>query len=60
MVCFDREESARLWEKREDEWRREREAREALMQQVIHDRRQQIGEKLAALRQRQLDALKCA
>ena len=41
MACF-RDEAARIWEKREAEWARERKARERLMQEVRTDQRNPI------------------
>ena len=52
------EESARLWARREDEWRKEREARDALMQQVLNERRTQLEKKLTDLRKMQLETFR--
>lgn len=34
-MCFPREEAKEMWEKREAEWARERNARDRLMSEVI-------------------------
>ena len=39
------DEAAKEWDKRNEEWKRESEAREALMRQVLEERQQQIEEK---------------
>ena len=40
-MCL-RDEAARIWDKREAEWARERKARERLMQEVGNDQRNPI------------------
>ncbi|XP_067935044.1 trichoplein keratin filament-binding protein-like [Watersipora subatra] len=51
------EEASRIWSEREDEWRREREARQRLMQDVLAGRQEQIREKMAELRKKQQESL---
>nr|XP_014345958.1 PREDICTED: trichoplein keratin filament-binding protein isoform X2 [Latimeria chalumnae] len=52
-----REEAKRVWEKREAEWERERQARERLMQEVLTGRQVQIQERIEANRQAQEESL---
>ena len=49
-----REEAARMWERREREWRREREARERLMSEVLAERQGQLCEKMKTLKLQQV------
>ncbi|KAI0240573.1 hypothetical protein LSAT2_008702 [Lamellibrachia satsuma] len=51
------DEAARIWEKRESEWARERQARERLMQEVLGERQRQISEKMDMVRQQQEESL---
>ncbi|THD23403.1 Trichoplein keratin filament-binding protein [Fasciola hepatica] len=50
-------EAARLWSRREEEWRKETEARQKLLQDVLKERRDQIYQKLEDNRRRQHDEL---
>lgn len=52
------EEAAKVWQKREAEWDRERRAREKLMKEVFAVREGQIGEKVAAVRKAREESLK--
>ncbi|XP_005108740.1 trichoplein keratin filament-binding protein [Aplysia californica] len=51
------DEAARMWQKRESEWERERQARQRLMAEVLESRQEQIGEKLEELRHQQEESL---
>ncbi|KAL5016433.1 hypothetical protein ScPMuIL_006022 [Solemya velum] len=51
------DEAARMWQKRDAEWEKERRARERLMNEVIQDRQQQIGEKMEVVRLQQEESL---
>ena len=46
-----------MWQKREGEWERERQARQRLMAEVLESRQAQIGEKLDELREQQEESL---
>uniref|UniRef100_A0A4X2KIZ7 Trichoplein keratin filament-binding protein n=1 Tax=Vombatus ursinus TaxID=29139 RepID=A0A4X2KIZ7_VOMUR len=54
-----REEAKRMWEKREAEWERERQARDRLMKEVLAERQHQLQEKIELNRRAQQEALKC-
>ncbi|XP_041347757.1 trichoplein keratin filament-binding protein-like [Gigantopelta aegis] len=51
------DEAARMWQKREAEWEKEKQARERLMQEVLESRQQQICVKLDELHRRQVESL---
>ncbi|XP_050408126.1 trichoplein keratin filament-binding protein [Patella vulgata] len=51
------EEAARVWQKREAEWEREKQARERLMGEVLAVRQDQILDKLEALRKQQEESI---
>jgi trichoplein keratin filament-binding protein len=51
------DEAAKEWDKRNEEWKRESEAREALMRQVLEERQQQIEEKFNILSEKKRDSL---
>ncbi|KAM4827621.1 trichoplein keratin filament-binding protein [Thomomys bottae] len=53
-----REEAKEMWEKREAEWARERNARDRLMREVLMGRQQQIREKIEQNRRAQEESLK--
>nr|XP_039261787.1 trichoplein keratin filament-binding protein-like [Styela clava] len=48
-----REEARQVWEKREEEWRREREARERLMRDVLDERSDQLAYNMEENRRKQ-------
>ena len=48
-IFVRREEAAKEWSRREQQWQREKEAREKLMRQVIREREEQVMHKLQAL-----------
>ena len=50
---FEREEAAKQWARREQEWDREKDLREKLMRQVMDERQEQVMEKLQALKEQQ-------
>jgi len=52
-LLFEREEAAKQWSRREQEWNHEKELREKLMRQVLDQRHEQITEKLEILKQQQ-------
>ncbi|XP_073485738.1 trichoplein keratin filament-binding protein [Aquarana catesbeiana] len=52
-----REEARQVWEKREAEWERERNARNRLMKEVLHGRQLQIKEQIEQNRQAQRESL---
>merc|ERR1719309_1309184 len=52
------EEAARVWQKREAEWERERVAREKLMDEVFRVREEQLEAKVAVVRQQRQETLK--
>lgn len=53
-----REEAKEMWEKREAEWARERNARDRLMSEVLTGRQQQIQEKIEQNRRAQEESLR--
>ncbi|XP_033747698.1 trichoplein keratin filament-binding protein-like [Pecten maximus] len=52
------DEAARMWQKRDAEWEREKKARERLMQEVLDDRQQQIVTRIEENREQQELSLK--
>lgn len=50
LEAMYQEEAARVWQKREAEWERERIAREKLMEEVFKVREDQLDEKVAKVR----------
>ncbi|OWF44310.1 Trichoplein keratin filament-binding protein [Mizuhopecten yessoensis] len=52
------DEAARMWQKRDAEWEREKKARERLMQEVLDDRQQQIETRIEENREQQELSLK--
>lgn len=52
-----REEAAKQWARREQEWDREKDLREKLMRQVLDEREQQVMDKLQALKEQQQETL---
>ena len=57
-LCFSREEAARMWHKREQEWEKERAARERLMKEVLQKRQAQLDQKMELLRDCQKESIK--
>uniref|UniRef100_A0A8C8VKE5 Trichoplein keratin filament-binding protein n=1 Tax=Pelusios castaneus TaxID=367368 RepID=A0A8C8VKE5_9SAUR len=53
-----REEAKHVWEKREEEWERERKARDRLMNEVLAGRQRQIQEKMELNRHAQEESVK--
>ncbi|KFP29556.1 Trichoplein keratin filament-binding protein, partial [Colius striatus] len=53
-----REEAIKMWEKREEEWEREKAAREHLMKEVLAGRQWQIRQKLESNRRAQEESIK--
>uniref|UniRef100_F6SVU9 Trichoplein keratin filament-binding protein n=1 Tax=Monodelphis domestica TaxID=13616 RepID=F6SVU9_MONDO len=53
-----REEAKQMWEKREAEWEKERQARDRLMKEVLTERQHQLKEKIELNRRAQEEALK--
>ncbi|NWX21876.1 TCHP protein, partial [Aegotheles bennettii] len=53
-----REEARKVWEKREEEWEREKVARDRLMSEVLAGRQRQIQEKMELNRQAQEESIK--
>uniref|UniRef100_A0A670ZYB0 Trichoplein keratin filament-binding protein n=1 Tax=Pseudonaja textilis TaxID=8673 RepID=A0A670ZYB0_PSETE len=53
-----REEARQVWEKREEEWGRERKARDRLMAEVLAEREQQIQQKVEQNRQAQQESVR--
>ena len=53
-----RDEAARMWQKRDAEWERERLARERLMTEVLDERKLQIEQKMSEVRKRHEESLK--
>ncbi|KFQ12627.1 Trichoplein keratin filament-binding protein, partial [Leptosomus discolor] len=53
-----REEAKRVWEKREEEWKREKAARDRLMKEVLAGRQRQIQEKMELNRRAQEESIK--
>ncbi|XP_053135022.1 trichoplein keratin filament-binding protein isoform X1 [Hemicordylus capensis] len=54
-----REEAKQVWAKREEEWARERKARDRLMAEVLAERAGQIQEKMERNRQAQEESVQC-
>eukprot|EP00731_Ephydatia_muelleri_P023219 Em0015g802a len=57
MDVLYQEEAARMWEKREAEWRRETSARQKLMNEVLQEREQQIEDRLDVAKSKQLETI---
>ncbi|NXF32354.1 TCHP protein, partial [Nyctibius bracteatus] len=53
-----REEAKKMWEKREEEWEREKKARDRLMKEVLAGRQRQIQEKMELNRRAQEESIK--
>ncbi|NXM41186.1 TCHP protein, partial [Gymnorhina tibicen] len=53
-----REEAKKIWEKREEEWAREKAARDRLMNEVLAGRQRQIQEKMELNRRAQAESIK--
>ncbi|NXD50788.1 TCHP protein, partial [Corvus moneduloides] len=53
-----REEAKKMWEKREEEWEREKKARDLLMNEVLAGRQRQIQEKMELNRRAQEESIK--
>ncbi|XP_071301359.1 trichoplein keratin filament-binding protein isoform X2 [Agelaius tricolor] len=53
-----REEAKKMWEKREEEWEREKVARDRLMSEVLAGRQRQIQEKMELNRKAQAESIK--
>ncbi|NXQ74878.1 TCHP protein, partial [Quiscalus mexicanus] len=53
-----REEAKKMWEKREEEWEREKVARDRLMSEVLAGRQRQIQEKMELNRRAQAESIK--
>uniref|UniRef100_A0A8D2MZ77 Trichoplein keratin filament-binding protein n=1 Tax=Zonotrichia albicollis TaxID=44394 RepID=A0A8D2MZ77_ZONAL len=53
-----REEAKKIWEKREEEWEREKGARDRLMSEVLAGRQRQIQEKMELNRRAQAESIK--
>ncbi|XP_065594802.1 trichoplein keratin filament-binding protein [Cyrtonyx montezumae] len=53
-----REEARKVWEKREEEWEREKRARDRLMKEVLAGRQRQIQEKMELNRRAQEESIK--
>ncbi|NXQ36397.1 TCHP protein, partial [Alaudala cheleensis] len=53
-----REEAKKIWEKREEEWEREKLARDRLMSEVLAGRQRQIQEKMESNRRAQEESIK--
>jgi trichoplein keratin filament-binding protein len=51
------DEAAKMWDKRNAEWERERVARERLMSEVLDERKKQIEEKYAIVQQKKIESL---
>ncbi|XP_066465936.1 trichoplein keratin filament-binding protein [Tiliqua scincoides] len=54
-----REEAKQVWQKREEEWEKERQARDRLMVEVLAERERQIQEKMELNRLAQEESVKC-
>jgi len=52
-----REEARRMWEKREEEWSRERNARKMLMDQVLNERNEQMKIRSEKIREKQKELI---
>ncbi|XP_076473107.1 trichoplein keratin filament-binding protein-like [Babylonia areolata] len=57
METLFQDEAARMWQKREGEWERERQARQRLMDEVLEGRQEQIADKLEEVKRRQQESL---
>merc|ERR1719215_801533 len=57
MDILYREEARRMWQKREEEWSRERNARKKLMDQVLNERRVQIETRSEKIREKQRELI---
>jgi N12 class adenine-specific DNA methylase len=53
ILLFEREEAAKQWSRREQEWNHDKESREKLMHQLLNERQKQINEKLQTLKEQQ-------
>ncbi|XP_046575008.1 trichoplein keratin filament-binding protein-like isoform X2 [Haliotis rubra] len=51
------DEAARMWQKREADWEKEKQARERLMQEVLASRQEQISDKMLVIQQREEEIL---
>ncbi|NWR60302.1 TCHP protein, partial [Bucorvus abyssinicus] len=58
LQTFFREEAKKVWEKREEEWEREKAARDRLMNEVLTGRQRQIQEKMELNRRAQEESIK--
>jgi len=58
LEAMYQEEAARVWQKREAEWERERIAREKLMEEVFRVREEQLDVKVATVRKQRQEALR--
>uniref|UniRef100_A0A8C4XMZ4 Trichoplein keratin filament-binding protein n=1 Tax=Falco tinnunculus TaxID=100819 RepID=A0A8C4XMZ4_FALTI len=58
LQTFFREEAKKVWEKREEEWGREKAARDRLMNEVLAGRQRQIQEKMELNRRAQEESIK--
>lgn len=58
LEAMYQEEAARVWQKRETEWERERIAREKLMEEVFRVREEQLDDKVATVRKQRQQALR--
>ncbi|KFO87521.1 Trichoplein keratin filament-binding protein, partial [Buceros rhinoceros silvestris] len=58
LQTFFREEAKKVWEKREEEWEREKAARDRLMNEVLAGRQRQIQEKMELNRRAQEESIK--
>ena len=60
LCCMlQREEALRMWNKREAEWEKERQARERLMNDVLAERQKQIDTKIELLEEKQVRMYVC-
>ncbi|KAL8604635.1 hypothetical protein ACOMHN_013415 [Nucella lapillus] len=57
MDMLFQDEAARMWQRREGEWERERQARKRLMDEVLEGRQEQIVDKLEEVKRRQQESL---
>jgi len=57
MDILYREEARRMWQKREEEWGRERNARKKLMDQVLNERREQMETRSEKIREKQRELI---
>ncbi|KAM9526349.1 trichoplein keratin filament-binding protein [Guaruba guarouba] len=58
LQAIFREEARKMWEKREEEWRREKAARDRLMNEVLAVRQRQIQEKMELNRRAQEESIR--